>query len=89
VKVFVPRTPSGGSSQVRNRGGIGHLLRFGQTGTAATRCNCREIAVVRERREPETTARNLGLIRVAGERPRESFLSANQIDEEFIRWADK
>jgi hypothetical protein len=45
--------------------------------------------VVRERREPETTARNLGLIRVAGERPRESFLSANQIDEEFIRWADK
>jgi tetratricopeptide (TPR) repeat protein len=47
------------------------------------------LAVVRERREPETTARNLRLIREARERRHESFLWANQIEDEFQRLADK
>jgi tetratricopeptide (TPR) repeat protein len=47
------------------------------------------LAVVRERREPETTARNLRLIREARERRHESLLWADQIEEEFQRLADK
>jgi len=47
------------------------------------------LAVVRERWEPESTARNLRLIREARARRNESVLWANQIEEEFQKRANK
>jgi hypothetical protein len=47
------------------------------------------LAAVRERWEPETTARNLRLIRETRARRNESFLWANQIEEEFEKRANK
>jgi hypothetical protein len=47
------------------------------------------LAAVRERWEPETTARNLRLIRETRARRNESLLWANRIEEEFEKRANK
>jgi hypothetical protein len=47
------------------------------------------LAAVRERWEPETTARNLRLIRETRARRNESLLWANRIEEEFGKRANK
>jgi len=45
------------------------------------------LAVVRESWEPETTARNLKLIREARERRKELILWTNEVEQELLRRA--